>query len=210
MIAEDSREHQRECGMGSTRRPVEPRDLLEIAVDVAESAAGMVARMRESGPADGVSTKTTETDLVTAADREAERLITEGLRRARPDDAILGEETGAHAGAGASGVRWIVDPIDGTVNYVYGLAQYAVSVAAEMDGEVVAGVVHNPVTGDRWTATRGGGAWRGGRRLRGSTATKLGQCLVATGFGYDPARRAHQAEVLARLMSSVRDIRRFG
>src|SRR5262249_17504187 len=89
-------------------------------------------------------------------------------------------------------------------------AQYGVSVAAEGEGGVGAGVVHNPATGDRWTATRGAGAWRDGRRLRGSTATKLGHCLVATGFGYDPARRGHQAEGLARLMSSVRDIPPFG
>jgi myo-inositol-1(or 4)-monophosphatase len=107
-------------------------------------------------------------------------------------------------------VRWVLDPIDGTVNYLYGLPQYAVSLAAAVDGVVVAGVVHNPATGDEWTATRGGGAFRAGRRLHGSDTGRLSQALVGTGFGYDPARRRHQAAVLARLLPEVRDIRRFG
>jgi myo-inositol-1(or 4)-monophosphatase len=112
--------------------------------------------------------------------------------------------------AGPGAVRWVIDPIDGTVNYLYGLPQYAVSLAAEVDGEVVAGVVHNAATGEEWTAVRGGGAYRDGRRLTGSTATDLAQALVATGFGYDAARRAHQARVLAGLIPRVRDIRRIG
>ncbi len=129
----------------------------------------------------------------------------------RPGDAVLGEEYGeAGTGRRPGTVRWIVDPIDGTVNYLYGLPHYAVSLAAEVDGEVVAGVVRNAATGEEWTATAGGGAWRDGRRLTGSPATDLGQALVATGFGYDAARRAHQAAVLAELIPRVRDIRRFG
>jgi myo-inositol-1(or 4)-monophosphatase len=104
----------------------------------------------------------------------------------------------------------VLDPIDGTVNYLYGLPQYAVSLAAEVDGVVVAGVVVNAATGDEWTATLGGGAWRDGRRLTGSVRTTLDQTLLATGFGYDPARRAHQGAVLAGLITRVRDIRRFG
>ena len=107
-------------------------------------------------------------------------------------------------------MRWILDPIDGTVNYLYGVSHYAVSLAAEVDGEVVAGVVRDPVTGEEWTATAGGGAWRDGHRLGGSAVTELGHALVATGFGYDPARRAHQAAVLADVLPRVRDIRRLG
>jgi len=103
-----------------------------------------------------------------------------------------------------------LDPIDGTVNYLYNLPQYAVSLAAEVDGVVVAGVVRNPATGDEWTATRGGGAYRSGRRLGGSDVTDLGQALVATGFGYAADRRAHQAQVIAQLLPRIRDIRRFG
>jgi myo-inositol-1(or 4)-monophosphatase len=107
-------------------------------------------------------------------------------------------------------VRWILDPIDGTVNYLYGLPQFAVSLAAEVDGEVVAGVVHNAATGEEWTALRGGGAYRDGQRLVCSEVTELGQTLLATGFGYAAARREHQARVLTRVLPAVRDIRRFG
>jgi myo-inositol-1(or 4)-monophosphatase len=189
-----------------------PGELLEIAVDVARDAAATAHRMR----AEGVSvaaTKSTVTDVVTAADRAVERQVVEALGRLRPGDAVLGEEYGAGDGGPAAGtarVRWIVDPIDGTVNYLYGLPYCAVSLAAEVDGEVVAGVVRNVFTGEEWTATAGGGAWRDGRRLRCSTETDLGQALVATGFGYDPGRRAHQARVLAGLIPYVRDIRRQG
>ncbi|MEV1144604.1 inositol monophosphatase family protein [Micromonospora sp. NPDC049799] len=188
------------------------QELLEIAVDVARDAAATAYRMR----AEGVSvaaTKSTVTDVVTAADRAVERQVIDALRRLRPDDAVLGEEFGAGEAAGPSGpgaVRWIVDPIDGTVNYLYDLPHSAVSLAAEVDGRVVAGVVRNLSTGDEWTATAGGGAWRAGERLRCSTETDLGQALVATGFGYDPRRRAHQAQVVAGLITQVRDIRRLG
>ncbi len=182
-------------------------DLLAIAVRVTRGAADLARRLRTEGVT-GVSTKSTETDVVTAADKATERYVRDELRAARPGDAVLGEETGESAGAGR--VRWILDPIDGTVNYLYNLPQYAVSLAAEVDGVVVAGVVRNPVTGDEWTATRGGGAYRSGRRLGGSGVTDLGQALVATGFGYAADRRAHQAQVIARLLPRIRDIRRFG
>src|SRR5207248_3963665 len=125
-----------------------------------------------------------------------------------PGASVPGAEAGGRAGVGA--VRWILDPIDGTVNYLYGLPQYAVSLAAEADGVVVAGVVINAATGEEWTATRGGGAYRAGRRLGGSDVTELGQTLLATGFGYAADRRAHQAAVIARVLPLVRDIRRFG
>ncbi|WP_431918304.1 inositol monophosphatase family protein [Micromonospora wenchangensis] len=183
-------------------------ELLGIAVAVAREAAGTAARMR----AEGVSvaaTKSTATDVVTAADRAVERQVLAALRAVRPDDVVLGEEYGG-AGAGTNGVRWVVDPIDGTVNYLYGLPYCAVSLAAEVDGRVVAGVVRNVSTGEEWTATAGGGAWRDGRRLRCSTETELGQALVATGFGYDAGRRRHQARVVAELIGDVRDIRRMG
>ena len=160
-----------------------------------------------------VSTKSTDTDVVTEADRSVERQVVEELSRVRPGDSVLGEEYGT-AGDGrppaADTVRWILDPIDGTVNYLYGLPQYAVSLAAEVDGIVVAGVVRNAATGDEWTATLGGGAWRGDRRLGGSARTTRDRPRLATGFGYDPARRAHQGRVLAGLITRVRDIRRFG
>ncbi|GAA1811598.1 inositol monophosphatase [Planosporangium flavigriseum] len=183
-------------------------DLLDIAVAVARRAADLARSMRDRG-VEGISTKSTDTDIVTAADRAVEQQVIEDLRIRRPDDAVMGEESGAVDGRD-SRVRWILDPIDGTVNYLYGLPVYAVSLAAEVDGVVVAGVVRNPATGDEWTATRGGGAYSGGRRLAGSQVTELGQALVGTGFGYDAARRAHQARVLAQVLPRVRDVRRMG
>jgi myo-inositol-1(or 4)-monophosphatase len=187
-------------------------ELLAIAVRIAREGAATARRMRDEAITD-VQTKSTDTDVVTAADRAVERQVVDALRRERPADTVLGEEYGdsvATEPATPDAVRWILDPIDGTVNYLYGLPQYAVSLAAEVDGVVVAGVVRNAATGDEWTATRGGGAWRGDRRLTGSVRTTLEQTLLATGFGYDAKRRAHQGAVLAGLITRVRDIRRFG
>jgi myo-inositol-1(or 4)-monophosphatase len=186
----------------------DPRELLAIAVTVAREAADTARSMRAEGVS-GVTTKSTDTDVVTAADRAVERQVVAALGALRPGDTVLGEEYGGAGGEGAA-VRWVVDPIDGTVNYLYGLPQYAVSLAAEVDGVAVAAVVRNAATGDEWTATRGGGAFHGSRRVHASTQTELSQALVATGFGYDAKRRAHQAEVLTRLITRVRDIRRFG
>jgi myo-inositol-1(or 4)-monophosphatase len=201
-----------------SRTPVEPcedglvvdqsaQELVVLASHVARRAAETARRMRTHGVRE-VTTKSTATDVVTAADKAVERQILADLRAARPGDAFLGEEFGGDSGSGP--VRWIVDPIDGTVNYLYGLGQYAVSIAAEVDGHIVAGVVHNAATDDQWTATSGGGAWRDGRRLAGSGETDLAQALVGTGFGYDARRRHHQGAVLAGLIDRVRDIRRFG
>jgi len=182
--------------------------LLSIAVPVAREAAATARRMRAEAITD-VETKSTRTDVVTAADRAVERQVVSSLRTIRPHDGVLGEEYGENTPESGA-VRWILDPIDGTVNYLYGLPAYAVSLAAEVDGVVLAGVVINAATGDEWTATRGGGAWRGGRRLRCSTRTDLSQVLLGTGFGYDAKRRAHQGAVLAQLITRVRDIRRIG
>ncbi|GIE80373.1 inositol monophosphatase [Actinoplanes philippinensis] len=186
-----------------------PGELLSVALRIAREAAVTARRMRDEAIGD-VQTKSTDTDVVTAADKAVERQVVEALAKERPGDGVLGEEYGDSRSVDPGAVRWILDPIDGTVNYLYGLPQYAVSLAAERDGEVVAGVVINAATGDEWTATRGGGAWRAGRRLSGSERTTLDQALVGTGFGYDARRRAHQGAVLARLITRVRDIRRFG
>jgi myo-inositol-1(or 4)-monophosphatase len=189
--------------------PSTPGVLLELAVRVAREAAATARRMRVEAIGD-VQTKSTATDVVTAADKAVERQVVEALRAVRPGDGVLGEEYGTSAAPEPGAVRWILDPIDGTVNYLYGLPQYAVSLAAELDGEVIAGVVVNAATGDEWTATRGGGAWRGDKRLHGSAPTGLDQSLVATGFSYDARRRAHQGRVVAGLITQVRDIRRLG
>ncbi len=145
-------------------------------------------------------------------DRASESFIRRRLLAARPGDAILGEE-GGESGAGL--VRWIVDPLDGTVNYLYGLADWSVSIAAEVAGVVVAGVVAAPVHGEVFTAVLGQGAWlRAGEDqpvvLRCNTGVPLAQALVATGFGYAVARRVVQGEVVGALLPQVRDIRRGG
>jgi myo-inositol-1(or 4)-monophosphatase len=184
-------------------------ELLDLALRIAADAAVTAYRMRSEAIAD-VDTKSTRTDVVTAGDRAVERQVIAALHDARPGDAVLGEEFGDNGFAQPGQVRWIVDPIDGTVNYLYGLPQYAVSIGAEVDGEVVAGVVHNPATGAVWSAAKGHGAFRAGRRLGGSGATELGQTLVATGFAYLAARRAHQGRVIASLLPRIRDIRRMG
>lgn len=187
--------------------------LLKLAIGLVGPAAELAHRMRIAG-VQGVTTKSTRTDVVTAADRAVEQQVVAALRELRPDDAILGEEFGqvdpSGESTGRGRVRWILDPIDGTVNYLYGIPQYAVSLAAEIDGVVVAGVVRNAATGRQWTATLGGGAYVDGRRLSGSSQTELAQSLVATGFGYAAERRAHQSRVLAELLPKIRDIRRFG
>ncbi|MTD53993.1 inositol monophosphatase family protein [Amycolatopsis pithecellobii] len=183
---------------------------LATAVQVAEEAADLVRRAREAmlaGESVQVDTKTTDTDVVTAVDRAAERLIRERLARLRPADQVLGEEEG---GAAGDGVTWVVDPIDGTVNFLYGLPGFAVSVAAEIDGVSVAGAVVEPASGRSWTAARGQGAWLDGRPLRVSSPERLDLTLVGTGFAYDAGRRARQAAVVAELVPRVRDIRRAG
>lgn len=179
--------------------------LLELAAEVVREAGAVVRRR----PVDlEVDTKTTPTDVVTSVDAAAERLIVAGLLDARPDDGVLGEE-GAGA-AGSTGVRWVIDPIDGTVNYLYGIPAYAVSIAAEYGGEVVAGVVLDVAADRLYTATRGGGAACDGVPLRCSASAELAQALIGTGFAYDAGTRGAQAQVLTRVLPVVRDIRRFG
>jgi len=191
----------------------DPHALLALAVDVARDAAGVVARGRSTA-ADHVDVKSSPVDVVTAVDRASEELVVARLLAARPDDGLLGEEGADHRGT--SGVRWVVDPIDGTVNFLYGLPAYAVSIAAEVDGTVRAGVVLNVATGELFTATIGGGAHLSAParpepvRLTGSRPASLEQTLVGTGFGYRVEQRRAQGAVVAELLPRVRDIRRHG
>lgn len=180
--------------------------LLRIATEVAVEAAEHARLAREAAIQD-VDTKSSETDVVTAADLAVEKLVRARLAALRPGEPVLGEESGGSSG---SGVCWVVDPIDGTVNYLYGFPWYAVSLAAQVDGVSVAAAVVEPASGRRWTAYRGGGAFLDGRPLRVSSATRLELSLVATGFGYRAERRARQAAGVAGLLSRVRDIRRAG
>jgi myo-inositol-1(or 4)-monophosphatase len=190
----------------------EPAALLDLAVSTAREAADLVERGRASAGGQ-VDVKSSPVDIVTAVDRACEELITSRLLGARPDDGLLGEEGGERSGT--SGVRWVVDPIDGTTNFVYGLPAYAVSIGAEVDGQVVAGVVLNAATGELWSATVGGGAHltvpgADPVRLTGSRPASLERALVATGFGYRTEQRRAQAAVVAELLPRIRDIRRHG
>ncbi|MEU4741524.1 inositol monophosphatase family protein [Actinosynnema sp. NPDC023658] len=185
----------------------DPRSLVDAAVLVAREAGRLALSMREAAVTD-VDTKSSATDVVTAADRASEQLVRRRLAELRPGEPVIGEEEGGSASV--EGLTWVVDPIDGTVNYLYGIPHYAVSVAAQVDGESVAGAVVEPVTGNVWTAARGGGAWLDGRRLAVSKSTRLDLSLLGYGFSYRPERRQRQAEAWAGLATRVRDMRRAG
>jgi myo-inositol-1(or 4)-monophosphatase len=183
------------------------QDLLKLATEVATEAARLIVERRR-GTITVADTKSTATDIVTAVDRESEELIRARVLEARPDDSFLGEE--GDDVNGSSGVRWVVDPIDGTVNYLYDIPTYAVSIAVEYDGRTVAGVVVDAPKGEVFTATLGGGAFLDGKPIQVSECADLSKALIGTGFGYDATRRAVQAEVVQQLISKVRDIRRIG
>jgi myo-inositol-1(or 4)-monophosphatase len=186
-------------------------ELLGIAVDLVHSTGALI---RQSWDADApgeldVSVKSSPTDLVTAVDQRAEQHLLGELARRRPGDAVLAEEGGERAGT--TGVRWLVDPIDGTVNFYYGIPQYAVSVAAEVAGETVVGAVHNPVSGETFLALRGAGAWLGSRPLAATgRAASLDVAVVGVGFGYDSARRGAQGRIAAAVLPRVGNLRRLG
>ncbi|WP_260610385.1 inositol monophosphatase family protein [Streptomyces sp. WAC06614] len=183
------------------------KELLELALAAARQAGAL---LRDGRPADlaVAKVKSSPIDVVTEMDLAAEKLITGFLSEHRPADGLLGEE-GAST-EGTSGVRWVIDPLDGTVNYLYGLPSWGVSVAAEYAGRAVVGVVEVPMRGETFRAVAGGGARLGDVPLSCRAAAPLDQALVATGFGYLQARRAHQAEVAARVIPRVRDVRRGG
>jgi myo-inositol-1(or 4)-monophosphatase len=187
--------------------------LRDLAVRLATAAGALV---REGRPERVVvaATKSSEVDPVTVMDRASEDLLREMIAAERPDDAILGEE--GDDVAGTSGLTWVLDPIDGTVNYLYGVASWAVSVAVvagppePASWTVLAGCVHSVADGRTWSAGLGEGATRDDVPVRVGAATSLGSSLVGTGFGYDAARRAHQAQVLTQVLPKIRDIRRLG
>ncbi|MHB1170965.1 MAG: inositol monophosphatase family protein [Lacisediminihabitans sp.] len=188
-------------------------ELLAIAREVAV-AAGRLAKARRAEGVEVAASKSSPEDIVTHADREAEALIRSLLAQARPNDGFYGEESGADVGR--SGLTWLVDPIDGTVNYLYGIPHYAVSVAV-VEGDpdpatwrALAGAVVNPANGEVFTAAAGAGAFLGPDRIRVSPTVGLSQALVGTGFAYSAGVRIEQATLLAKLIGRVRDIRRQG
>ncbi len=184
-------------------------DLRELALEIGREGSALAVQMRDVGI--DVSTKSTATDMVTAADRAVEDLIRRRIAEARPDDRVLGEEAGLGEGVDTPGsVRWVVDPIDGTTNYVYGFPGWACSIAAELDGVVVAGAVVDPSHRDELAAAVGHGATRNGVPLQLADPPPVSSVLLATGFGYAAERRAQQAQLLLQVIPQIRDIRRMG
>jgi myo-inositol-1(or 4)-monophosphatase len=195
---------------------------IAAAVELAERVAREAGELIQRGEADRAgarplveSTKSSPTDVVTAMDRAVEDLLRHRLAQARPGDGLLGEEAGLQPGD--TGMTWVLDPIDGTVNYLYRIPAYAVSVALVAGDPTVpgswrslAGCVHQPATGQTWTAGLGQGARLDGRPLRLPPVPELPQALVATGFGYRVERRRGQARVLSGVLPRIRDIRRIG
>ena len=180
---------------------------LELA-ERAARAAGEVLMSYYGRAAEGLASKTSPTDPVSDADREAERTIRELLLGEHPDDGILGEE--GSRSSSASGRTWIVDPLDGTVNFLYGLRAWAVSIALEDQDGLAAGVVFNPVSGECFKAVRGEGASVNGTPLQVTQCPSLDRAMVATGFSYEAERRREQAQLLVELLPRIRDLRRAG
>lgn len=192
---------------GTQSSEVEPAELRDLATRVAVEAAELVRTRRAAG-VEVVATKSSVIDLVTATDRETEELVRDRLLEARPSDGFVGEEGGDSAST--SGITWVVDPIDGTVNFVYGIPVYAVSIGARTEAGIVAGVVVNAATGEVFSAALGEGATHDGEPMRVRDVTPREQWLVGTGFGYVSELRAAQGAAVARLLPLVRDLRRAG
>lgn len=195
-----------------------PTELLTLAREIALEAGALIVRRRAEG-VEVAASKSSPEDIVTHADREAELLIRGRLADARPNDGFLGEES--EGSRGTSGLSWVVDPIDGTVNYLYGIPFYAVSIAVVESGSgagepdpatwtTLAGAVYNPAIDEMFTASAGGGAWLGDQRLQVKSGVPLSLALVGTGYSYQAERRLRQAQVVHGLIGQVRDIRRLG
>lgn len=182
-------------------------ELRDLAVRLARQAGQLVVDGRRSGIT-GADTKSTITDVVTEWDRASERLLVDEILRARPDDGLIGEEGASRDGT--SGIRWLIDPIDGTTNFLYDLPTYAVSIGVCDDEGALAGAVYIPGLDWMFAAVRGNGATLNGSAIHCSDAAALQTALVATGFAYYPAQRAVQAQRISKLLPMIRDIRRFG
>lgn len=180
-------------------------DLLDLAERAARAAGELLLQRPDVLQLD---TKSSKTDIVTQMDRASEELIASMIRAERPDDGFIGEE-GANT-ASKSGITWVIDPLDGTINYLYDLPGWAVSIAAVKGDQNLVGVVYVPRVGELFTAIKGQGAFCNGVRLRASKAQELDQALIATGFAYGADRRARQGAIVGKMMSKIRDIRRFG
>lgn len=183
-------------------------ELLALACELARDAGALLLERFDGGRERALESKSTPTDLVSEADLASERLIAERLAAARPTDGFLGEEGGGSEGT--SGLTWVVDPLDGTVNFLFSIPQWCVSVAVRDERGVLAGAIFDPCRDELFSATREGAALLNGAPIAPSDRAELASAMVATGFAYDASVRAAQAAVFARLIPRVRDIRRFG
>jgi myo-inositol-1(or 4)-monophosphatase len=182
-----------------------PNELLELAVGISHRAGDLLMKRPEKFK---VTSKSVAIDIATQMDHDSEKLIVDSLLAVRRNDGIIGEEGSSRPSS--SGITWVIDPIDGTVNYLYGLPGWSVSIAAKNETGVLAGVVHSPTISSTWIATRGGGAFFNGRSIQCNDPVSLDRALIGTGFAYDVTKRVGQGEVIAALLPRVRDIRRMG
>ena len=186
---------------------VEQDELLELALEGARRAGELLLE-RFEGPAVGVSSKSTHTDLVSDADRSSEALLMELITSERPRDGVYAEEGGK--GTSESGLRWVIDPLDGTINFLFRIPIWSVSIAVEDRHGGLVGVVHDPNRNETFTASRGGGAYLNGAPIKVRERSEASKALIGTGFSYDSKVRAVQAQVLTRVLPHVRDVRRPG
>jgi myo-inositol-1(or 4)-monophosphatase len=182
-------------------------EVLALATAAAREAGALLLELRRS-PATGIRSKSSATDLVSEADERAERAIVTTIRKRRPDDALVAEE--GSSARGSSGVSWYIDPLDGTINYLYGIPHWSVSICCADAAGPLAGVVFDPMRDELFSAVRGAGARLGDRRLAVTDKRDLASALIATGFGYVAAQRETQGRIIAKVLGEVRDIRRFG
>ncbi|MEK6226728.1 MAG: inositol monophosphatase family protein [Chloroflexota bacterium] len=180
---------------------------LALATEAAREAGALLLELRRS-PATGIRSKSSATDLVSEADERAERAIVATIRKRRPADALVAEE--GSSARGSSGVSWYVDPLDGTINYLYGIPHWSVSICCADTAGPLAGVVFDPLRDELFSAARGGGAHLADRRLAVTDKRDLASALIATGFGYGAAERVTQGRLIAKVLGDVRDVRRFG
>jgi len=183
----------------------EINELLELAVRIAKDAGALLSARPEHL---SIDTKSSDIDIVTQMDRASEKLIFESILAARPDDGIIGEE-GANRPS-SSGYTWVIDPIDGTVNYFYNMAGWSVSIAVKDQKGTAVGVVYSPTTNSLFTATRGGGSYLNGRKLKCNEPIELDRALIATGFAYSKELRETQIAQFNDLILKIRDYRRWG
>lgn len=182
-----------------------PDDLLALALRIAHEAGTL---LMDRPAAFEISSKSTAIDIATQMDKASEKFIVESLLASRPDDGIIGEEGSTRESA--SGITWVIDPVDGTVNYLYGIPGWNVSIAVKDHRGVIAGVVHAPTINSTFTAIRGEGAFLNSRKIRCNDPVSLDRALIGTGFAYDVRRRVEQGRIVAQLLPAIRDVRRVG